>query len=259
VGERLVKSASRAFAVIELFARVRAPLRLKDVAAGLGHPVSSAAALLKTMTQQGYLAFDPKSRAYMPTARLPRLVNWISYDDFEEGVVAEAMQQLWAQSHEGVVLGTPVGIHLEYVRSLRGVSEGVQFSIPTGTRRVLIQTGMGWQFLSLRPQAEALDVYRQTIAAGALDRASFPVERFLQQLESHRHLEITLSRARDLVAPTAHWDGAMASILIDTPPGHRPLALGIPGPTDRLERHLPEISAHLRAAAQHIRVAIRAS
>lgn len=170
----MVKSASRAFAVVELFARVRAPMRLKDVAAGLGHPVSSAAALLKTMTQQGYLSFDTKSRAYMPTARLPRLVNWISYDDFEEGVVAEAIQQLWAQSHEGVVLGTPVGIHLEYVRSLRGASEGVQFSIPLGTRRVLIQTGMGWQYLSLRPLAEAMNIYEQTMAAGALDRALFP-------------------------------------------------------------------------------------
>lgn len=259
MGERLVKSASRAFAVVELFARVRAPMRLKDVAAGLDHPVSSAAALLKTMTQQGYLSFDPKSRAYMPTARLPRLVSWISYDHFEEGTVAEAMQQVWRQAREGVVLATPVGIHLEYVRSLRGASEGVQFSIPPGTRRLLIQTGTGWQFLSLRPVAEALDIYERTMAAGALERRLFPVETFLQRLDSHRAIEIAFSRARDLLAPTAHWDGAMASILIETPPGHRPLALGVPGPTDRLERRLPEISEHLRAAAQHIRVAIKAS
>ncbi len=174
-------------------------------------------------------------------------------------MVAEAMQQLWEQLQEGVVLATPVGIHLEYLRFLRGVRAGVQFSVPPGTRRLLIQTGTGWQFLSQRPVSEAINIYEQTMATGALDRALFPLEIFLERLDSHRVIDISFSRARDLLVPTAHWDGAMASILIETPSGHRPLALGVPAPTDRLERNLPQISEHLRAAAQHIRVAIAAS
>ncbi len=149
----------------------------------------------------------------MPTARLPRLFNWVSYDDFEEGVVAEAMQQLWAQSHEGVVLWAHLSVSIWNMSApARRSSEGVQLSIPTGTRRLLIQTGMAGSFSVCVPRAQALDVYRQTIAAGALDRASFPVERFCSSLKV-----IAISKSRSpgrgtWRRHTAHWDGAMASI-----------------------------------------------
>jgi DNA-binding IclR family transcriptional regulator len=67
----------RVFAILELFSALRRPLTGGQVAKALNYPGSSTFALLRSMTAQGYLAFDPLRRTYFPTVRLAHLNYWL--------------------------------------------------------------------------------------------------------------------------------------------------------------------------------------
>ena len=74
-----------------------------------------------------------------------------------------------------------------------------------------------------------------------------------KQLDTHAELDISFSLAKDLVLPVAHWDGAMISMIMPVPPGHRELALCAGGRSGRLERKLELISNELQRIAEDVR------
>ncbi|MCC2097199.1 MAG: helix-turn-helix domain-containing protein [Hyphomicrobiales bacterium] len=254
----MVKSAARVFEILELFDHHRQPLRLKQIAAGLGHPTSSTAALLKTMAAQGYLRFDNRNHTYIPTPRLAKLASWVPFEDFEQGIVMDMLRHIQNESGELAVLAAENGIYLEYEQTL-AAREGIQLTIAPGTRRLLVQTGTGWLLLNLRTREQAMAIYRQTVDAGELDPGRFTADDFIDRLEDHTGKTLSYVRARDLVMPTAHWGGAMLSALIPTPPGHRPLALGIGGPAERLEARMEKIETLMLGAIGTIRASLSRS
>lgn len=245
--QQLVKSAARVFAILEVFDRERRPLRLKDICETLEQPTSSLAALLKSITAQGYLAYDNKTRTYFPTARLAKIASWVPFEAFEQGVVSEVLRRLQKQTGETAILAAQHGIYVEYEQTVNA-AEGMNLRIEPGTRRLTVQTGTGWLLLNKRPRLEAIAVYEETIAAGVLDRRKFSRAAFLACLDDHAERVISFVRARDIVIPTAHWGGGMVSALIPVPEGHRPLALGVGGPADRLEANIEKISQALLEA-----------
>ena len=251
-----VKSAVRVFEILEFFARYRKPSRLRDIVHYLGYPTSSVNALMKSMVAQGYMRFDEATHRYMPAARIAQLTAWVNIEGFEQTVVLEAMYRLRAIAGEPVVLATPNDIFLEYVESLHGW-EGINSYIKPGTRRLLAQTGTGWLFMSRMPREEALAIYRRTIKTKELTAAEFSERALLDKLDEHGDMEISFIRAKDVLRPTAHWNAAMISMIIPIPTGHRGLALGLHGPTDRLQskRHL--IEAELRRSAGEIAASLR--
>jgi DNA-binding IclR family transcriptional regulator len=241
-----VKSAVRVFEILEHFKEVRQPLRLKDLSAQLGYPISSTAALVKTLVEEGYFHFDQSSRAYFPTPRLSQLTNWIPAPTYEQGPVLDAMHRLQHGTGEMIVLGAPVGVYVEYVETLRS-SQAVQLYAPPGTRRLLVQTGMGWLMLSRMSETAALGIYRRTIGLGELGEEELGRETFLARVEQMRQQDHAFTRAKDYARPVAHWSGAMMSMLIPVPPKHRRIAIGIGGPADRLNAHCEQILPQLRA------------
>jgi DNA-binding IclR family transcriptional regulator len=241
-----VKSAMRVFEILEHFKGVRQPLRLTDLAAQLGYPVSSTAALIKTLVDAGYFRFDSQSRAYFPTPRLSQLTDWIPAPNYEEGPVLDAMHQLQQSTGEMIVLGTPIGVYIEYVNTLRS-SQAVPLYAPPGTRRLLVQTGMGWLMLSRMSETAALNIYRRTIGLRELTEDELSRDAFLARIGQMRQQDHAFTHAKDYARPTAHWSGAMMSMLLPVPPKHRRLAIGIGGVADRLEANIEHIRARLRA------------
>src|SRR3954470_13189257 len=104
-----VKSARRVFDILELFAARQQALSVVDVARALDYPQSSASALMRTMTELGYLHYEPGARVYQPTARLPLLVGWIGQRLFREGRVVEIMNELSRVTGETILLGAENG------------------------------------------------------------------------------------------------------------------------------------------------------
>ena len=247
-----VKSAVRVFEILEYFAHCRRPARLTDIAKHLHYPVSSVNALLKSLVVQGYMKFNARTHLYIPAARLGHVTSWINFDGFEQAVMLDAMRRLRDVANGPVALASPIDIYLEYVETLAGTNE-TDLRIKPGTRRILIQTGTGWLFLSRKSRAYARSIYRQTIDRKELTRLQFPEAEFFKQLDAHAELDISFSLAKDLVLPVAHWDGAMISMIMPVPPGHRELALCAGGRSGRLERKLELISNELQRIAEDVR------
>jgi len=78
VTESAVKSAKRAFEILEAFSRHRRPLALKELLDELDYPASSGSALMKSLVALGYLDYDGERRTYFPTMRIAALGSCIA-------------------------------------------------------------------------------------------------------------------------------------------------------------------------------------
>ncbi|WP_424139854.1 IclR family transcriptional regulator [Roseomonas chloroacetimidivorans] len=240
-----VKSATRVFEILEYFSEVRRPLRLKDFVDHSGYPVSSTAALLKTMTAQGYLTFDRVARTYLPTLKLLRLVGCISSAAYESGPVLDAMRNLQQSTGELIVLGTVNDIHVEYVEALRSTQD-IQLWSPPGTKRLLVQSALGWMLLSELPSRVVERIFRRTVALGKISEAELPLHALFTRLEACRQAGHIFPMPTDYVRTPAQPGGAIIATTAPTAPGQRPLAIGVGGPATRLRENMDHIVQEMR-------------
>lgn len=246
-----VKSALRVLEILEGFAEAGHSLRLKDVATRLGYPISSTAALLKSLSEYGYLSFDRTSRHYFPSSRISELGSRLASSAIENGILIEAMNALLRETGELVVAGTPNDIHIEYVKALRSTQD-IQLYSPSGTRYLMVQSGMGTLLLSRMEDSVALRIYRRTVAAGQLDPAAFSEANLLARIRKARESDYVFTRASDYVTATGHKGGAMIAMLVPTPANYRPLALGVGGPAARLKANMAVTLQHMRIEIERI-------
>ncbi|HVY57362.1 MAG TPA: helix-turn-helix domain-containing protein [Xanthobacteraceae bacterium] len=249
-----VRSATRAFEILEYFEEVRRPLRLKEIAARYGYPPSSASDLLKTMTARGYLSFEQSHRAYFPTARLAALVGWMTSASFEDGPVKRAMNNLARATRELVVVATPVDIYIEFCHTLRSTHD-IQLWREPGTRRLLVQTGIGMLYLSRLSHPahadyhlqQATKLYRRTLAARKIKERDFSLKELLAHVKRLRTQDYAFRRSSDYRGvPPGEPGVGMVSMCVPCPPNHRPLILGVGGPAERMSANLDFILKEMR-------------
>jgi IclR family transcriptional regulator, KDG regulon repressor len=207
--------------------------------------VSSTAALLKSLADCGYLSFDRNSRHYYPTSKLPDLGSRLSWAAVEEGALTETMYALRQLTGELVAIGTPNDIYVEYIMAMRSTQE-MQLYTPPGTRRLMVQSSMGWMLLSRRDNEAALRIYRRTITLGELRRSEFSERQLLDRLRKWRDSDYVSTTFRDFVKSTPHVGGAMIAMLVPTSAGSRSLVLGVGGPADRLTENRARIVKSMR-------------
>src|SRR6516165_1716063 len=110
-----VKSAVRAFEILEAFDVHRRPLSLKDITTHLGYPASSASALMKSLVDLGYLDYDRFNRTYMPTMRIAVLGRWAEEAAFGNAHFVAAMEDLHRETGEAVILAIQNDLYAQYV------------------------------------------------------------------------------------------------------------------------------------------------
>lgn len=240
VSEPKVKSATRVFDILKAFEEVRKPLRLREIVNRSGFPTSSTAALLKSMTSEGILSFDRHERTYFPTERLLQLVYWLAVAAYETDAVKTAMLNLQANTGEFIALGTVNDIHVEFIDTMRS-SHDIQYWNPPGTKRLLIQSGMGWLLLGQRSGSAIANIYKRTIKTGAFKSRDFSLERLISIVEKARRREFLFTRPSDFLEHPAQSGVGMIAMLVPLPANHRPLVLGVGGPADRLSVKRAEI------------------
>src|SRR5665213_3097150 len=236
----LTKSARRVFDILELFRERQCPLRLKDVTDSLVMPTSSAAALLKTMTQMNYLSFESTSRAYLPTLRLSQLGSWVTSANYESGPIQEAVRRIGRKVGETILLGTVTDIYVEIVDILRA-RHPLQYYTRVGTRVLLVHSGVGWPLLSELTDAEVARIYRRTTRLKKTERGVSSLVRLNAGVAQVRRDGYCLSRG--MVTRGV----GVVGMMLQTPPHHRRLAIGVAGPQERIEKNLTRILAAIRA------------
>lgn len=240
----IIKTARRAFEVLELFQARRTPLRLQDVCAALEYPASSASALLKSMVALGYLRYDKAARTYMPTMKIADLGGWVQSAIFGDGSVMRAMHALSERFGETVTLAVQSDLHAQYVYLIQSRLP-IWYLPPIGTIRTLTASGSGLLMLAAKSDAQIRKVWKR-IDFHRLDPARPTLAEVMAQVVVCRRQGWFFSKHR--IEPGA---GGI-SVLLEDPKFGRGYALGVHGPVDRLEAREAEIVAALQAAARAV-------
>jgi DNA-binding IclR family transcriptional regulator len=235
----VVKSAGRVLEIFEFFAHRHAPATVSEVSAALGFPLSSTSVLLRSLLALGYLEYAPRAREYQPTIRFAVLGSWIFERFFaEEGEIPRLMDALQAETGETVVLAMQHGAHVDYIRILQSIRP-VRFHIKPGSRRPIFLPASGKVLLAQQPDAEVAALARRINAAKGLG-SPVAIPSLLEELARIRSQGY--ARSEGSIVP----DTAMLAMVLPVPPGHRPLALGVSGPLDRMRRSSRQILAAMR-------------
>jgi len=233
-----ITSVSRAFEILEHFRRERRPLALKDLVRDLGHPTSSTADLLKSLSYLGYLTFDSRLRTYFPTPRLGELGDWVANEILVRSYPIDVLRELQQATGETVLLGTPNDLEILYLVVIES-SHQVRYVIKGPMHRPLVRSGVGWALLSTVSETAAERIYRRSIARGMLTRRDLPLKCLQARIEEVRGAGYVV--ARDILNDSA----AVVATPVPASYHGRPLAIGIGGPAERIEANGPAIASAL--------------
>jgi len=238
MADAAIKSARRAFEILEAFDRHRRPLALKEITEDLGYPASSGSALLKSLVAMGYLDYDRERRSYFPTLRIATLGSWVHDALFGDGRLVGVMEDLHQATGETVILAAQSDLHAQYIHLIHS-AEPLQFSVPPGTRRPLARSGMGWVLLSVQRDSE-IEKLRRRINADADAAGKLSREDLMERVNEVRARGYAFSKHT-----VSEGVGIIAAALPCGPPG-RVFAIGAAGPVSRLERKEELIVAQIK-------------
>ena len=228
-----IKSARRVIEIMEFFDRKRRPLGLKEICETLGYPVSSGAAMLKSLMLLGYLEYDRGTRTYLPTMRIAMLGRWVTDELFNEFKMLPLMEELRERTRETIILGTQSEVRAQYVHVLRS-PQPLSYSAEAGSLRPLTRSGVGLVLLSTKsdPEIDML-VYRSNYE------------------ESNRSRRVALKDVMDKVkiirkqgyffSRNLYTEGVgVIAMSLPAAPFNRRFVVALGGPVRRLEKHLAD-------------------
>jgi len=241
-----VKSAKRVLQILELFKETRRPLSTTDIATLFNYPISSTAALLKSLATLGYLHFDKVTRTYQASLRVGLLGGWSYSGSFAPDILNRVTERLAGQSGRTVVLALRNEIHIQYIRVVASEAQ-VRYCLPVGSRQRLVDTAMGRALLSLDQDA-AID--RLVHRANADRSESQPrVDPALLRAEIRRIRRTGYVHSRD---DFFNGVGGVAAA-VPTASNEPPLVLGLCGPAEDIERDRQMLIGLVLSAAREIR------
>jgi DNA-binding IclR family transcriptional regulator len=238
----VVKSAGRVLEILEFFDEVRREAQVAEIATRLGYPQSSTSVLLKSLTQLGYLDYDPSTRTFLPTARVALLGTWLDEGPVRDGSLIRMLEELSRATGDTIILAARNGIYSQYIHVVQART-AMRFHVPQGSRRLVVWSATGFALLRLAEDEQIRALVRRTNAELAPAQLIEP-RRVLANIRQLRDEGYFFSRG--LVTPGA---GSIAMLL---PSGvdrrDRPLAIGVSGLLDQFVRREHEIVACMREA-----------
>jgi len=158
-----VKSAARTLALLEYLRQCR-PSTLVEIAEGLEMPVSSTAALLKTLTAAGYLTYTAADRRYRASYRVALLGESVEEAPaLGDGILLERLQDLRQRTGETVIAGLQNGAYVQYVHVIAARRSLLQ-RLPIGKLRLMGYNPMGRILLAHLDNRRAVSILRHNNA-----------------------------------------------------------------------------------------------
>lgn len=233
-----IKTARRIFEVLEYFEEVKRPISLKELANKCDYPTSSAAAILKSMVNLGYLFYDSYNRTYMPTMRIAQMGSWLNTGLFGESAILEMVEFINQEIDELVSISTQSDLHAQYIHCVQ-TRKLVRFDIRPGDVRPLAISGVGRTLLSAHTDVEIARLLRRINASSAAAER-FELEPLMKIITGIRRDGYLFSK--HTITPDA---GVIAMPLPKRSFG-RILVLGVGGPVSRLEENHSQIVTCMR-------------
>lgn len=236
----VIKSASRALEVLELFNEQRRPLKLQEIYELLGYPQSSATHLMKTLVQLGYINYNRATRSYVPSCRVRGLGTWMSSAMYGQQRFHRLIETLHRRTDETVALSMQNDLFIQYF--IIKTPEHEFKAPPTeGNMRLITDSTSGIALLSRMSDRQVDKICRNInyYESGAGYRVD--VAALIKEINWVRHVGYCYREH----APSPGVS-SIAFPLDETVYGI-PLALGVGGTTDRLGRAKGEITQAIRA------------
>jgi DNA-binding IclR family transcriptional regulator len=239
-----VKLVARTLDVIELFAQARRPLPLTELAQGLGAPMSSCLALVRTLVARGYLYEVRRRGGYYPTARLQALSALIQTGDPWLEQVRPHLLALRDAANETVMLGKiqdGAVVFLDVVESM----QPVHYAARPGERRPLHTSAVAKAILARMTPAER---------DGVLAAADF--RRYTEHTLATRDAlcaEVERVQVQGWAANVGESVEDLTGLAVALDLGGEWYALCMAGPTPRVWAQREPNLQHLQAAAEAIR------
>jgi len=238
-----VKSAFRVFKILELFGHKQRDLSVSEIAHECDFPQSSTSALMRTMTQLGYLYFDRSNRTYRPTLRLPLLVNWIRTRLFNGDKILQLMQDLGEATGETILLATENGRYCRYIHVIEATG-ALRLHATAGQTRPYVRTACGLALLSLWDRRRLTGFIQRMNSEEADPSLRVDLAALQLRLEGIRNEGSVKS-----IGGVANSGGAVSMLLPQTE-NELPLAIGIAGFQARVESHSASWIELMRAAVE---------
>jgi len=242
---RYVKSANRAFALLEVFERERRPLRISELVEQLDAPQSSVSMLVKTLVHDGYMDFNPMTREYCPSMRVGFLCSWVKQFPARTDPLWDTLRALAHMTGETVLLGRIDSVQLQYVLVIDSCRD-LRFAPVSGTRRPLHRTATGMVLMgALDDEKVALLLRRYNAEVRDCDPPA-DVQAILHEIARARSQGYY--RSMGLATPGA----SVIAALLATPIRGQRLAVGVGGPLDRVQRNEHTYLAQLQEAISQL-------
>ncbi|GAA4331671.1 helix-turn-helix domain-containing protein [Pigmentiphaga soli] len=236
-----IKSALRVLQILEYFDELQCGLTAAEISDELHWPRSSTWGLLQTLSEAGFLQFDPYSKTYLPSERVSALGLWAYTPLFAEGHMLKMMHALREQTGGRVVLAAQTGNSVRYIHTVQGVKLG-STHFRRGTPVPMLDTSVGRLFLSLYTDGEATRIIHRIRATS---RAAEPISisRTLEELAEIRRSGYSVSINRQ---GTGY--GTVSMLLPRIYEQARPLGVAISCVKDIIEARQQEFAGILAAA-----------
>lgn len=239
-----VKLVARTLELIELFAQVRRPLPLTELAQGLGAPMSSCLALVRTLVARGYLYEVRRRGGYYPTAKLHALSAQILTGDPWLEHVRPRLVALRDAADETVMLGKIQDGHVLYVDVVEA-TQPVRYTAKPGAHRPLHTSAVAKAILARLPPAERDSALAEADYTRYTDRTLTSREALLAEVERVAEQ----GWAENVGESVADLTGLAVALDL----GGEWYALCMAGPTPRLRERREAHLLGLQAAADAIR------
>jgi DNA-binding IclR family transcriptional regulator len=242
---KTVKSASRAFKILEYMADQRKPLSLSEIYRGLDYPQSSTTALLKSMVSDGYINFNRKSREYIPTPKVSKLGDWLNAFIYGNSSLLELVDSIAEQTDETVVLATQNDLFVQYIKI---VVPDHEFKAPPniGDMRTMTNSCAGLSIMSTMQPNEIEKLYRYIKYYGLQTNIFADVDELKYALKEIRRLGYCYLPAR----PTPQVSAI--SFPLDETFHNIRLSIGVGGFANRIEKNRNNIIKTLQEGIKEL-------
>lgn len=239
-----VKLVARTLELLELFAQTKRPMPLTELAQGLGAPMSSCLALVRTLVARGYLYEVRRRAGYYPTGKLHGLAAQILAGDPWLDLVRPRLLALRDAVNETVMLGKiqdGAVVFLDVAES----TQPVHYAARAGERRPLHTSSVAKAILASLPAADR----DQVLAAAQYTRYTDSTLTTREALLADVGKVAERGWASNVGESVADLTGLAVALDL----GGEWYALCVAGPTPRVWAQREENLIHLRDAAEAIR------
>jgi DNA-binding IclR family transcriptional regulator len=254
MARRSVKSAIRVLEVLDCFAHQRTPLTQRAIMEKLQYPQSSTAALLRSLVDAGYVAYDRKSRRYFPTPAVMGLGSWLAASEyrwmFDVNPLGRMLHALRARTGETAALSMQSDIHVHWHRILRPRDQSECYVIEDRTYP-LTSSSYGWALLSLHVNRDVEKLCRLINAQEPVAGRRIAIAEALRKAEEVRG-------NRYCIMTNTHVPGrtSIATPLTIQLAG-RPVAVGVGGPEKRINERQGMLRTVLLKTVREFEAALR--